>query len=286
MDHTMTNATGAIKPEQKAKLLLIAELNPDFIMRLTEKQLHDYIAAMRASANIFPALKEKLEAAFKAKNYALVFQLLKSVRGRLIKIHAENLVKDFDRKFDVDQALDQVRHEKLGVTIDYLLSTLTMLFSDIQMFLEELEIKETVHKQKAHSGVVKEKLAAIEELDGKMIEQMTDKQLHGYLDSLTAFHEGFGAQENALRGAVSAKQYASVLRWLSSIEESLAKIYANGLAEECRDQIALCKDINGIKQSKLEVFANYFLSSLSILSADIKKLNLPVLKRITKHLLK
>jgi hypothetical protein len=115
---------------------------------------------------------------------------------------------------------------------------------------------------------------------------MTDAQLNGYLDCLSAFHEGFKAQEDGLRNAVRMKQYTSVLRWLASTEESLSKIHANNLLEDCREEISQCKDISAIKHDKLEVFSNYFLSSLSMLSADIKKLNLAAMKQVAKHLAK
>jgi hypothetical protein len=281
-----TEEPGVIPPVQKEKIIRISELNAELIKKMNEKQLQDYVAAMRTSANIFPALKEKLEAAFQAKNYPLVFQLLKSVRGRLVKIHADNLVKDFDKKINLSQELENIRHEKLDVVIHYLFSTLTMLFTDIQNFLEELEVGETAQKSKAHSGVIKEKLLAVTELDAHTIKQMTDNQLSGYLESLTAFHEDCNAQENGLRSAIKLKQYASVLRWLSAIEESLLKIHAKNLMEDCQNQIVQCKNINDIRHDKLEIFANYFLSSLSMLSADIKKLNLPALKQIIRHLLK
>jgi hypothetical protein len=54
-----------------------------------------------------------------------------------------------------------------------------------------------------------------------------------------------------------------MLRWLSQIEESLAKIHADNLTEDCRAQIAQNKEFSGIRHEKLEIFINYFLSSLN-----------------------
>jgi PleD family two-component response regulator len=70
------------------------------------------------------------------------------------------------------------------------------------------------------------------------------------------------------------------MQWLSAIEEVLTSIHADGLAEDCQKQIELNKDYNSIKHDRLEVFTNYFLSTLSMLAADIKHLHLP--KQIQK----
>jgi hypothetical protein len=283
----MSAKTGAVKLECKDRLLRISDLNADLIAKMSEKQLQDYVNAIRASANLFPALREKLEASFRSKNYQLVFQILKSLRGRLVTIHADDMVADFDRKLNLEQDMESVRHEKLGLNIEYILSTLTMLYSDVQQFLEALEVGESVRKDKIHSGaVIKEKLFAVTELDAGKIKEMKDEQLHAYLEELSVFHEGFKAQENGLRNAVKSKQYSSLLRWLTAIEESLSKINAVSLLDDCRGQISQCKDIHNIRHAKLEVFVNYFLSSLAMLSEDIGKLNLSVLKQITKHLMK
>jgi hypothetical protein len=282
----MSNITAAITPAQKEKLLDISDLNAGMIRGMSDKQLQDYVAAMRSSANLFPALKEKLEAAYKANNYALMPQLLKSIRGRLVKMHADSLVGDFDKKINPDQDLETIRYERLGVIIDYLLSTLTMFFAEVQAFLGELDTGSVANKHKSHSKLVKEKLYTVPELDGRLIEKMTDEQLSHYLDCLAAFQDAFGEQEKGLRNAVKMKQYTSVLRWLTSIEESLSKIRVDSLLEDCQNQIRQCKDITAVRHDKLEVFANYFLPSLSMLSADIKKLNLPALKQIVKHILK
>ena len=64
------------------------------------------------------------------------------------------------------------------------------------------------------------------------------------------------------------------MQWLSAIEDSLSKIHANSLLEECRSQINQNKDFNSIRHERLEMFVNYFLTSVSMLADDIKMLHL------------
>jgi hypothetical protein len=139
-------------------------------------------------------------------------------------------------------------------------------------------------KKETPSAQIKTKLLAVSELNAKKIEQMTDERMNTYIDALIAFAEGFQAQETGLRSSVKIRQYTSAFRWLVSIAESLSRIYADDLLEDCQNQIKLNKDINSVRHEKLENFINFFLSNLSMLAADLEKLNLPLLKQLTKHL--
>jgi CheY-like chemotaxis protein len=95
-----------------------------------------------------------------------------------------------------------------------------------------------------------------------------------YIELLHTFDSDYKAQESGLRAALKIKQYATVLQRLAAIEKLLLAIHADDLAEDCKDHINQNKDISGIRHEKLEMFVNYFLSSLSMLSDEIHVLHL------------
>ena len=280
----MNNKAADTKAVKKEDLLKITDLNAEIIKGMTEKQLHSYTKSLKSSVKLFPMQKGQLESAFRAKDYATVLQCLRSIESRLSQLHADNLANDCKKQINLSHDLDSIRHEKLGVFIEYFFSNLNLFFTDIQELLEELELEEIEQKQGMLAGKLKEKLSIVTELDAKKIEQMTDEQLNIFIENLIAFNEEFPAQETGLKSSVRAKQYASTMRWLTAIEKSLKKIHANSFMEECQNQIELNIDIKNIRHEKLEAFVNYFLASLSILSADIKKLNLSVISQLAKHL--
>jgi CheY-like chemotaxis protein len=269
----MKNETAAIKQ----KLLGITDLNVEKIKEMTDDQLKNYIEFLSTSVNIFSMQKEKLKHAFDTMDYASVIQWMKIIRNSLSRIYADNLVKDCEKQIELNHDLENIRHEKLRVVIDYFLSTLTMFFADIQKLLEEQG--ENDHKHASRAEKIKEKLSALTELNARKIKTMTDEQLSNYIRNLNAFPDEFQGQENALRNALKIKHYAFVMQSLSAIEDSLSKIHADDLLEECRNQININKDYNSIRHEKLEAFVNYFLTSLSMLAEDIKMLRLPKQKQ-------
>jgi hypothetical protein len=256
-------------------LLSIPDLNPDKIRKLTDKQFQSYTEALVSSANVFSLQRNKLESAFRDKNYEIVLEWLKSIRNRLSQIHADNLVAEYDKHIHLYQNIETIRHEKMRVFIDYLFSLMTMLFSDVQKALDD----EYADPKSGALLKIKERLYTVSELNAKKIEEMTEDQIIHYVENLALFQENLHAQENGLRGSFRIKQYASLFRWLSQVEESLAKIHADNLIEDCRAQLNLNKDYSNIRHEKLEIFINYLLSSLNMLAADINGLNLPRLKR-------
>ena len=272
------------KTVKKVDLLSIAELNSEKIRNMTEVQLQSYTKSLKSFSLIFPIQKGQLESAFRVKDYATVLQCLKSIEYTLQQLHADKLANDCKKQISLYHDLDHIRHDKLGIFVDYFSSNFNLFFSDIQTLLEGLELEEVENKQEKLSSKIKEKLSSITDLDSKKIEQMTDGGLNAFIENLIAFNEDFPAQEAGLRSSVKIKQYSSVARWLTAIEQSLNKIHAVSLMEDCQNHIELIKDINNIRQEKLEVFIDYFLSSLSMLSADIKKMNLPVINQIIKRL--
>jgi CheY-like chemotaxis protein len=268
----MSKDKSVTEKKNKEKLLAISDLSSEKIDQMKENQLQDYIRTLSVCVNVFPAQKEKLESAFLTMDYASVLQWLKIIRNSLFRIHADNLAKECEKQINLNHDLENIRHEKFRVFIDYFISSLTMFFADITRSLSELE-SEQKHESKA--DIIRDKLLTVSELNSEKIEKMTEAQLADYTEQLISFHEDFGAQENGLKNSVKIKHYAFVMQWLTGIEDSLSKIHADELLEECRSQISLNKDYNNIRHERLEVFVNYFLSSLSMLASDIKTLDLP-----------
>ncbi|MCL2852993.1 MAG: response regulator [Defluviitaleaceae bacterium] len=273
----MKNGEDITKTISKEKLLQIVDLNSEKIEQMTDVQLQNYTKALSTAANLFPIHKEKLEGAFREMDYAPMLQWLKAIKNSLSKIHADNLASDCERQIELNQDLNNIRHEKLRTFLDYFLSTSTMLFSDILTIQEELEIEsfELRYKQEAGLERIREKLLTVTELNPNKVENMTDEQLYGFIEALTAFQEHFPSQEIGLRDALKSKNYTFVLKWLVAIEETLEKIHADSLAETCRNQININKNLANIRHERLEAYISYFLKSLSLLSDDIKMLNLP-----------
>jgi CheY-like chemotaxis protein len=260
----------------KEKLMDVSDLSTEIIRGMTEKQLKSYTDVLYVTAGTFPVQKKELENALQEMDYTQVFQWMKIISSSLSHIHADKFYSDCEKQINMYQDLDNIRHEKLKAYIDYFLSSLEIFFSDINFILEDLEIEDVEQKKDEFPPEkIKERLMTIPELNPERIRQMPDGQIYGYLEAVHAFLNDFPAQENGLRGSVKIRHYVFVLQWLASIEESLANIRADSLLEECRSQIAKSKDLNSIRHEKLEAFVNYFLSSLSMLSADIVMLHLP-----------
>ncbi|MCL2617100.1 MAG: response regulator [Defluviitaleaceae bacterium] len=262
----------------KEKLYQISELNAEVIGQMSEGQLQNYAEALRSASNIFPMQKEKLESTFRMMDYLPMLQWLRALKNSLSRIHADSLARDCEKQIGLNQDVDKIRHEKLGTFLDYFLANTTMLFSDVQNMLEEmaaLEWSEANNKPEAQNERIKTKLLSIAELDSSKIEQMTEDQLHSYTDILNAFIEDLPAEEDGLKGAIRAKNYESVMQWLAAIEESLSQVHADALMEECRAQINQNQDFSSIRHEKLEIFVNYFLNSLAMLTDDIRLLHLP-----------
>jgi len=257
----------------KSKLSAVSELNTELINKMTDTQLLSYVQALDVTANTFPMQKEELEYAFNAKDYAPVMQWLGVISSSLVQVHADALVKYCEKHIDLNQDIENIRHEKLKIFIDYFMPTLEVFYNDIHDLLVTMEEEEEA--QEVQPAKVREKLLTVSELNAKTIKQMSEEELDEYVGVLNFFHENFHTQENGLRSAVKIKHYVFVMQWLTSIEESLTKIHAGHLLDDCRSQIELNKDFNNIRHDKLEIFVNYFLSSLSMLAADIKQLHLP-----------
>ncbi|MCL2226161.1 MAG: response regulator [Oscillospiraceae bacterium] len=269
----------------REELFAIPDLNADSIAIMTESQMHGYIKTLETAVESFNSQKESLEAAMAEQDYAQVLGCLKVLAGSLSKVCADSLAKDCERQVAQYQDVDNIRHERLKAYVDYFLSTVTVLFDDLAHALEALDDEKAEQKQEEAPpeaqnenlipDLLKSKLHTIMELNSEKIDAMTEEELYRYVDSIHAFQDEYPKQEKGLKNSIRIKHYVFVQQWLTAIEESLTKINADDLAYDCRNQINENKDFNSIRHEKLEAYLNYFLSTLSILSADIKALQLP-----------
>jgi CheY-like chemotaxis protein len=115
----------------------------------------------------------------------------------------------------------------------------------------------------------KEQLLTISNLNtaGK-IRQMDDVQLNKYIEDLALFVKNFPAIEKKLKDSLDAEEYELFAKYLAVAGNWLARIYAEDMAAECREQLAWLKNAT---QEKIEVFVNYFLKSVSMLIIEIQK---------------
>ena len=114
----------------------------------------------------------------------------------------------------------------------------------------------------------KEKLLGITELQltGK-IEQMDDGKMNNFVQLLNSFCDNLPGFEKKIKDALVTKNNDALKKNLSAIRETLVKIYADEMAQDCTKQIGKL----GIeKHEKIEAYIRYFLSTLSMLSADIQ----------------
>jgi len=115
--------------------------------------------------------------------------------------------------------------------------------------------------------ICKERLLEISELKLAGIQHMDENKFNIYAKSLNSFVEGFPEQEERIKAALEAKDYASLSKCLADVRDLLAAIQASDMVDECTKHI---KDMKNVKHEKLEAFIAYFLTSLSMLSIDIQ----------------
>jgi CheY-like chemotaxis protein len=262
----------------KEKLQSLSDLNANAVKDMTESQLFAYIQALNVTVSAFPLQKEELEYAFGEKDYASVFQWLKIISSSLSQMYADDLAHECERHINLNQDLSSIRHERLKVFIDYFIPTLDLFFADVLKVLEDLEVEvNEVEQRQSLIGPeeIRKKLLTVNELNSDIITQMNDDKISEYIQYLNTFHQEFQVQEHGLKNAIKIKHYVFVLQYLTAVEESLIKLHATELAEDCRTHINANKDFNNIRHEKLEVFVNFIVSTVSMLSSDIKKLRLP-----------
>jgi len=114
----------------------------------------------------------------------------------------------------------------------------------------------------------KDKLLGISELQlaGK-IEQMDEGKLNNFVQLLNSFSDNLPAFEKKIKDALVTKNNDALKKHLMSVREMLVKIYAEDMAQDCAKQAG---KLGVEKHEKIEAYMRYFLSTLSMLSADIQ----------------
>jgi len=260
----------------KEKLLSISEIDSETIKGMTDTQMFSFIQALNVTAAAFPLQKDELMHAFSETDYSTVFQWLEVIRSSLSQMHADHLATECEKFLKVNHDLSNIKPSRIKVFVDYFMPTLDIFITDVHQVLEDLEVEEVEAPNIDTSPVnVRDKILTLNDLDTDEISQMSDEELNDFLKILNNFHAVFNAQDNGLRNAMKIKHYAIVLQWLNAVEETLIKLHATDLVKDCQKQINISKDFNNIRHEKLEVSINYILSSMSMLSGDIKALHLP-----------
>jgi len=274
----------------KEKLKNLTEVDSKAINSMTEKQLLSFIESLNVAVSAFPMQKKELMVALKQRNYEDVFQWLGTIVGGLSQIHAKNLLRECNKQLDQNSDLSKVRHEKVKAFFDYIVPSLELFFADAHELLAELKVDEVAlqakkiqsQKRTITPAIVREKVLSLNELNSKIIEEMSDDALSEYVKVLDLFHIDFRSQKNGLLGAMKSNHHVFVMQWLTTIEETLTKLHATDLAASCREQIAANKSPGNVHQERLNVYVNYLLSSMSMLSSDIIALGLPKKLTVTK----
>jgi CheY-like chemotaxis protein/HPt (histidine-containing phosphotransfer) domain-containing protein len=114
----------------------------------------------------------------------------------------------------------------------------------------------------------REQLLAITELNlAGRIGQMEEGRLNNYVQLLNQFTENYPEQEEEIKSALEAQDYASLSKYLSAIRDTLENIYADELAQDCIKQL---NGLGSVKYEKFAAYMTYLLKSLSMLSIDIQ----------------
>jgi CheY-like chemotaxis protein len=119
----------------------------------------------------------------------------------------------------------------------------------------------------------KEHLLSIPELNGGKIERMTDVGFENYLSKINAFIDSFPGQADKLRDAADDGNYPALSKILSlDVCDTLDKLYADGLAQECRKYINKLAGAttSTLDQDEVEAFVEQIIQSVSALSIDIQ----------------
>ncbi|MCL2628682.1 MAG: response regulator [Oscillospiraceae bacterium] len=265
----------------KEKLLSLTDIDAEAVRGMSNKQLLSFAQSLSITAATFPVQKEELEYAFGENSMEMVFQLFMIMSSSLAQVHADALAGECDEFINsnfADGDYSNVRPERVKAFIDYFLPMLSIFYSDVHTVLCELEVDEDeTQAEKAPKAPVsyKDKILSIKEINADAVNEMSDMALCIFIQTLNTFTKDFQAQEKGLKNSIKIKHYAFVMQWLTALEQALTKIHATALAATCSKQIEINKDFNNIRHERLEVFIDYFLSSVSMLSEDIKALRLP-----------
>ena len=128
------NKTGGVTylEKTKNKLLEITDLDSNKIKNKTTEQLETLLEDLTTFSEELLINEKGLKSSLEAKNYKSALQWLAALRGSLYKIHADSLAEDCQNQIDANMVTDNIRHERLELSINYILTSLDMLFEEIK----------------------------------------------------------------------------------------------------------------------------------------------------------
>ena len=273
---------GRLKTLCKTSLMQITELDQQALSALTDEQMALYTVAISSISKVFPIHKGMIEIAFTEGDYSQMLSGLQTLRSDLGRIYAKSLASDCERLIIANEDVSKIRKERLDVALKYLLSTVSLLFTDIKNLFETLskEDEEYAEDESEIQNIIKEKIKQITEINSDEIDKLNATEVTETVEKLGSFKKEFLAREKALKGAIHIRNHQVALKHMEGIRDLLYTIKANDLAEDLDSNIAQNGDGSQIRHERFEMFVNYILSSISVLCDDIDKIELP--KRIAE----
>jgi len=252
------------------KLLAISELNlAGKIEQMEESKMANFVQLLNSFTDNLPGHEKKIKNALVLRDYEALTKHLSAVRSILEKIYADEMAADCTKQIN---SFGISKHEKIESYMRYFLTTLSILATDIQKAQQASAPAENSGAAKDTTGRNKiidmELLFAISDLNlERKIEQMEDEEFLNYVNLLNSFTEDFPIREDKIKAALIVKDNETLIKQLTYIKDTLGKIFADEMAEECSKQIDL---VGKIKHEKIEAYMRYYLTSLSMLSLDIQ----------------
>jgi CheY-like chemotaxis protein len=253
------------------KLLAISELNlTGKIEQMEESKVANFVQLLNSFTDNLPGLEKKIKDSLVLRDYDALTKNLTAVRGFLEKIYADEMAADCTKQIN---SFGSSKHEKIESYMRYFLTTLSILSTDIQKAQQTgapaaVNTSGTKDATGRNKIIDMELLFAISELNlDRKIEQMEDEEFINYVKLLNSFTEDFPIREDKIKAALIVKDNETLIKQLTYIKDTLGKIFADEMMEECSKQIDL---IDKIKHEKIEAYMRYFLTSLSMLSLDIQ----------------
>jgi hypothetical protein len=115
----------------REQLTLISEINEEKVRKIEDANLGKYMIKLE---NFNDEIEEKIDAlrgSLRMKNYKLVINWLNDIKNALASIHADALADECLRQIKQNSIIANIRHEKLELTINFILSSLKILYDDI-----------------------------------------------------------------------------------------------------------------------------------------------------------
>jgi CheY-like chemotaxis protein len=159
-----------ITPEiVREKLLAVKELDSEKLNGLSDEELSDYLQVLDLYHSEYQSQRTGLTGALKIKHYVFVFQWLNTIEESLVKLHATELAAGCREQIDANKDLTAIRPSRVTVYVTYLLSSLSILTTDILALGLPKKLEITGSKENASKKAEFEVLAAGDSEDSKKI---------------------------------------------------------------------------------------------------------------------